>query len=117
MAVKSKIEIYEFKRDSAWHEMAFFAERSSLETCVDGVLFNIGRARFLAADPRDIDTKMTTAHIVKAQEWLLKSKTFGFKDLAFVDKMYTIIDSLSAPYNSQQLFDLYYECKNNMRPE
>jgi len=99
------------------YEMASFSDRSSVETCIEGILFNIGRARFLAADPRSEDTKMTTAHIVKAQEWLLKSKTFGFKNTEFIDKMYTIIDSLSAPYNTQQLFDIYYECKNNMRSE
>ena len=94
--------------------MALLSERSSLGTCVDGILFNIGRARFLSADPRDVDTKMVAAHIVKAQEWLLKSKTFGAKDVDFIQKIYTSLDSLSLPYNSQQLFDLYYECKNHM---
>ena len=97
-----------------WYEMASFSDRSSVETCIEGILFNIGRARFLAADPREVDTKMIAAHIVKAQEWLLKSKTFGFKNVDFIEKICKSIDSLEAPYNSQQLFDMYYECKNTM---
>jgi hypothetical protein len=94
--------------------MASFSDRSSVETCIEGILFNIGRARFLAADPRSVDTKMLSAHIVKAKEWLIKSKTFGFKDTDFIEKICKSLDSLEAPFNSQQLFNMYYECKNTM---